>query len=186
MHCGRWTGFRVACASARELERVYQELEVELGRAASPEEVTERMGLSVKELDVLMQRMRATSMLSLEEFLPNDKGHEIPLADTLKDTAIDVPRAVESREIRASLIKAVGELPAQERAIISQYYFDGLTLKEIKRALGVSESRVLQVHAQAVSVYGASVRCARTLATVRAILDQAKVPPQAGWRLPSP
>jgi len=135
---------------ARELERVYQELEIKFGRAATEDEVAERMGMSVKELDVLMQRVRGTSVLSLEEFLPNEKGYEIPLVDTLKDGDNDVTIAVESREIKASLIKAVDELPPQERTVISLYYFDGLTLKEIKSALNVSESRVSQNHAQAV------------------------------------
>ena len=135
---------------ARELERVYQSLEVQLGRAATEDEVAGAMGMSVKELDVLMQRVRGTSVLSLEEFLPNEKGYEIPLVDTRKDGDNDVTIAVESREIKASLIKAVDELPPQERTVISLYYFDGLTLKEIKSALNVSESRVSQIHAQAV------------------------------------
>src|SRR5579872_3242697 len=70
---------------ARELERVYQELEIELDRAPTQEEVAARMGLSIRELDQLMQRVRGTALLSLEEFLPNEKGYEIPLVDTLKD-----------------------------------------------------------------------------------------------------
>ncbi len=135
---------------ARELERVYQELEIKLGRAATEDEVAERMGMTLKELDVLMQKIRGTSVLSLEEFLPNEKGYEIPLLDTLRDNNNDVTSAVESREIKAALCKAVDELPPQERTVISLYYFEGLTLKEIKGALNVSESRVSQIHAQAV------------------------------------
>jgi RNA polymerase sigma factor FliA len=135
---------------ARELERVYQRLEIQLGRAATEEEVAEQMGMTVKELDVLMQKIRGTSVLSLEEFLPNEKGYEIPLLDTLRDNNNDVTSAVESREIKAALCKAVDELPPQERTVISLYYFEGLTLKEIKGALNVSESRVSQIHAQAV------------------------------------
>ncbi len=135
---------------ARELERVYQELEAELGRAASGEEIAERMGLTLKELDVLMQKIRGTSVLSLEEFLPNEKGYEIPLLGTLKDTDNDVTSAVEAREVKAALVKAVDDLPPQERTVISLYYFEGLTLKEIKGVLNVSESRVSQIHAQAV------------------------------------
>ncbi len=135
---------------ARELERVYQELEAEYGRAASPNEVAERMGLTRKELDVLMQKIRGTSVLSLEEFLPNEKGYEIPLLGTLKDTDTDVTSAVEAREVKAALVKAVEDLPPQERTVISLYYFEGLTLKEIKGVLNVSESRVSQIHAQAV------------------------------------
>jgi RNA polymerase sigma factor for flagellar operon FliA len=135
---------------ARELERVYQELESEFGRAATEEEVAERMGITRKELDVLLQKIRGTSVLSLEEFLPNEKGYEIPLLGTLKDVDTDVTSAVEAREVKAALVQAVDDLPPQERTVISLYYFEGLTLKEIKGVLNVSESRVSQIHAQAV------------------------------------
>jgi RNA polymerase sigma factor FliA len=135
---------------ARELERTYQELEVELGRAPTEAEVARRLGLSKKELDQLIQRVRGTAVLSLEEFLPNEKGYEIPLVDTLRDDDNDVMSEVESHEVRAELVRAVENLPPQERTVITLYYFEGQTLKEIKGALGVSESRVSQIHAQAV------------------------------------
>jgi RNA polymerase sigma factor for flagellar operon FliA len=135
---------------ARELERTYQELEVELGRAPTEAEVAKRLGLSKKELDQLIQRVRGTAVLSLEEFLPNEKGYEIPLVDTLRDDGNDVMSEVESREVHAELVRAVENLPPQERTVITLYYFEGQTLKEIKGALGVSESRVSQIHAQAV------------------------------------
>ena len=141
---------RAVRQKARELERTHQALEVELGRAPRPDEVAERMGLTAKELDHLLQRVRGTSVLSLEEFLPNEKGYEIPLVDTLKDDEHDVTSEVEQREVRTSLVDAVESLPPQERTVIALYYFEGQTLKEIKSALGVSESRVSQIHAQAV------------------------------------
>jgi len=136
--------------SAGEVERTYQELEAELGRAASEEEVANRLGLTPKEFDQTMQRIRGTAILSLEEFLPNEKGYEIPLVDTLRDPIDEISKAIESRELREALVKAVDSLPHQERIVISLYYFEGLTLKEIKGVLGVSESRVSQIHAQAV------------------------------------
>jgi RNA polymerase sigma factor for flagellar operon FliA len=135
---------------ARELERVHQELELELGRAPTEDQVAARMGLSVRELDQLIQRVRGTAVLSLEEFLPNEKGYEIPLVDTLKDDESDVTSEVEQHEVHAELVAAVDSLSPQERTVIRLYYFDGQTLKEIKGALGVSESRVSQIHAQAV------------------------------------
>jgi len=146
---------------ARELERVYQDLEVELGRAATEDEVAERMGVSLKELDVLLQKVRGTAVLSLEEFLPNERGYEIPLLDTLRDDGTEVTSAVETREIKNALVRAVDELPHQERTVISLYYFEGLTLKEIKGALNVSESRVSQIHAQAVIHLRAKLRALR-------------------------
>lgn len=89
-------------------------------------------------------------MLSLEEFLPNERGYEIPLLDTIRDDGNEVSTAVEAREIKAALVRAVDALSHQERTVISLYYFEGLTLKEIKGVLNVSESRVSQIHAQAV------------------------------------
>ncbi len=141
---------RAVRQKARELEKIYQELEVELGRAATEREVADRLGVSTKELDTVMQKVRGTTVLSLEEFLPNEKGYEIPLLDTLRDDEGDVSSEVEMGEIKTALVQAVEQLPTQERTVISLYYFEGLTLKEIKGALNVSESRVSQIHAQAV------------------------------------
>ena len=135
---------------SRELERAYQELEIALGRIPTEEELAARLNISIKDLNALLQRVRGTSVLSLEEFLPNEKGYEIPLVDTLKSPENDVTAAVEQGEIKESLVSAVNELAPQERTVISLYYFEGLTLKEIKGALNVSESRVSQIHAQAV------------------------------------
>jgi RNA polymerase sigma factor for flagellar operon FliA len=147
---------------ARELERAYQELESEFGRVPTDDELAVKLGVSRKELDNLMQRVRGTAVLSLEEFLPNEKGYEIPLVDTLKDAENDVTIAVEQREICSALVDAVEQLSAQERTVISLYYFDGLTLKEIKSALNVSESRVSQIHAQAVIHLRQKLRQLRT------------------------
>ena len=102
-------------------------------------------------------------MLSLEEFLPSEKGYEIPLADTLRDGE-DVVGEIEQREVRSELKQAVESLTPQERNVIRLYYFEGKTLKEIKGVLEVSESRVSQIHAQAV------IRLRRRLQELRAEL----------------
>ncbi len=135
---------------ARELERVSQDLELVLGRPPNEDEIASRMSLSVRQLNVLQQKIRSTSVLSLEEHLPNERGREIPLLDTLRDQSADVTGSVEASEVRTSLSRAVEELPPQERTVIRLYYFEGQTLKEIKSTLNVSESRVSQIHAQAV------------------------------------
>ncbi len=135
---------------ARELERAYQALETQFGRMPSDDEVAEHLGISRKELDSLVQKIRGTSVLSLEEHLPNERGSDIPLLDTLRDLRVDVSSSVEAREVRNMLAHAVDDLSEQERTVIKLYYFEGQTLKEIKAVLGVSESRVSQIHAQAV------------------------------------
>jgi RNA polymerase sigma factor for flagellar operon FliA len=135
---------------ARELERAQHDLEAEFGREPSDEEVAARMGIAKRELEQLQHKVRSTSVLSLEEHLPNDRGSDIPLLDTLKGDEGDIGLDVEQREIREALVGAVTALSKQERTVIELYYFEGQTLKEIKVVLNVSESRVSQIHAQAV------------------------------------
>ena len=135
---------------ARELERTQHELEAETGRLATDDEVAVRMGIPKRELETLQQKVRGTSLLSLEEHLPNDRGNDIPLLDTLRGDDGDLGSDVEQREIRDALVQAVEALSKQERTVIRLYYFEGQTLKEIKSVLAVSESRVSQIHAQAV------------------------------------
>jgi RNA polymerase sigma factor for flagellar operon FliA len=141
---------RAVRQKARELERAFAGLEGRLGRAPEDEEVAKELTLSLKEYHTLLLKVRGTSILSLEEFLPNEKGHDVALLDTLKDSGPDPTHQVESAEVKGALSEAVESLPPQERTVISLYYFEGLTLKDIKSVLNVSESRVSQIHAQAV------------------------------------
>ncbi len=135
---------------ARELERTQHELEAKTGRMASDDEIAARMGIARRELETLRQKVRGTSLLSLEEHLPSDRGNDIPLLDTLTGDQGDLGADVEQSEIRDALVAAVESLSKQESTVIKLYYFEGQTLKEIKAELEVSESRVSQIHAQAV------------------------------------
>jgi RNA polymerase sigma factor for flagellar operon FliA len=135
---------------ARELDRTSLELENELGRRPTDDEIAARMNVTPKEFDTIQQRVRGTTVLSLEEHLPNDRGSEIPLLDTLSGVESDVGSGIETTEVRSMLLDGVERLPLQERTVIRLYYFEGQTLKDIKATLGVSESRVSQIHAQAV------------------------------------
>jgi RNA polymerase sigma factor for flagellar operon FliA len=141
---------RAVRQKARELERTQHDIEAELGRQGTPDEVAERMGVTRSELEQLQQKVRGTSVLSLEEHLPNDRGNDIPLLDTLKGEDGNLGADVEQQEIRETLLAAVESLSKQENTVIRLYYFEGQTLKDIKGVLGVSESRVSQIHAQAV------------------------------------
>jgi RNA polymerase sigma factor FliA len=132
---------RTVRQSLRGIERASEALEAELGRAPSQTELARRLELSVQELDRLRQRMRGVSIVSLEE--PH-------VSETLEDKESDVTSEIERDELRGELVAAVDELPAPERIVIRRYYFNGETLKAIKTELGVSESRVSQIHAQAV------------------------------------
>ncbi len=141
---------RAVRQKARELERAQHDLEAELGHQPTDDEVAVRLGVPRKELETLQQKVRGTALLSLEERLPSDRGNDIPLMDTLRGENGEIGAGVEQDEVRAALVEAVESLSHQERTVISLYYFEGQTLKDIKAILGVSESRVSQIHAQAV------------------------------------
>jgi RNA polymerase sigma factor for flagellar operon FliA len=136
---------------ARELERAWEELESLLGRAPTNEELAEKLGMPTAALDALEQRVRGTSLVSLEEVLPHRSGDGVPLADMLADDGGDVAFDLERDEQRAELVQAVESLPPQERTVITLYYFNGQRLREIKTELGVSESRVSQIHSAAIA-----------------------------------
>lgn len=153
---------RAVRQKARELERVFVDLENRLARVPEDDEVATALGITIKEYHTLLLKIRGTSILSLEEFLPNEKGHDIALLDTLKDSGPDATHVIESSEVKSTLAAAVDSLPPQERTVISLYYFEGLTLKEIKNVLEVSESRVSQIHAQAVIRLRSKLRTLQT------------------------
>jgi RNA polymerase sigma factor FliA len=135
---------------ARAMQRAHDQIETELGREPSDDELAGRLGISVPELHRLRQRMNGSAVVSLEEPLPNTGERDVYVGDTLEDTAGDVTSEIERDELRAELARAVESLPAPERIVVRRYYFNGEALKVIKAELGVSESRVSQIHAQAV------------------------------------
>jgi RNA polymerase sigma factor FliA len=153
---------RAVRQKARELERVFADLENKYSRVPEDEEVAKALGITLKEYHTLLLKIRGTAILSLEEFLPNEKGHDVALLDTLRDSGPDATHLLESTEIKSTLAQAVESLPPQERTVITLYYFEGLTLKEIKNVLEVSESRVSQIHAQAVIRLRSKLRVLQT------------------------
>lgn len=134
----------------RALDRAYERLECELGRAPTDDELAAQLQLSRCDLDRMRQRLRGTSVLSLEEPIYSGEDSEVYIGDTLEDLESDVMGDIERGELHDELVGAVDSLPPQERTVIQHYYFHGETLKQIKALLGVSESRVSQIHASAV------------------------------------
>lgn len=138
----------------KEIDKVYAELEARLNRPPTEEEIAETMGITLEELQQLMAEARFSSVVALEETLSTSEGSQddqnlyYSLADR---SAIDPSEAIEKKEIKELLIKAIQSLPEKERKVIILYYYSGMTLKEIGELLGVTESRVSQLHSKAVS-----------------------------------
>jgi RNA polymerase sigma factor for flagellar operon FliA len=138
---------------AREVEKTLSRLENELHRAPTDPEVAEAMGISVHDLRGIYNQVSFVSMVALDELLSvgADKGDKISLIDTLEDpTSEDPVAAFEAEETKRVLAGAINKLPEREKIVVTLYYYEGLTLAEIGQVLGVTESRICQMHTKAV------------------------------------
>jgi RNA polymerase sigma factor for flagellar operon FliA len=138
---------------AREVEKAHSELEGKQGRAPTDGEVAEHLGISRQELHEVITQISLVSVMALEEVVGGDeRGEPRSLLDTLADAAnADPTAAMEGQEMRSLLSAAINSLSEREKIVITLYYFEGLTLSEIGNILGVTESRVCQIHTKAVS-----------------------------------
>src|SRR5437867_2075546 len=138
---------------AREVERALGELEGRLLRPPSDAELAEELGVSLDDLQETLNQINLVSVVALDELMSvgGEKGESVSLVDTLADTkAADPELSFESEETRHILAQAINHLPERERLVITLYYYEGLTLAQIGQVLGVTESRVCQMHTKAV------------------------------------
>lgn len=136
--------------NVKALERTYYKLEVSLGRPATEAEVAAEMGLTEADLLKLLVNTSRANVLSLDDMLLGGDGDSTTRGDVLPDENANVAAAAESSAMKQSLTAGIDRLPDRERLVISLYYYEGLTFKEIGKVLTVSESRVYQLHTQAV------------------------------------
>jgi RNA polymerase sigma factor for flagellar operon FliA len=137
---------------AREIEQAYVELENEMKGVPSDADVAQRMGVTLKEFQDILTRLSYTSVVSFEElWVGGDRDDSQSAIGTIRDdTAEDPVSLFESSEIKEILAQTIDRLPEREKTVIALYYYEGLTLKEIGQVLGVTESRVSQLHTKAV------------------------------------
>ena len=137
---------------AREIEKAHTDLEAMLKRQPTEKEMAERLGISLRELHDVVSQISFVSVLALDELVSvgTDRGEQVSLIDTLADKGGDPTLGVESQETRGLLAAAVNSLSEREKIVVTLYYFEGLTLAEIGEILGVTESRVCQIHTKAV------------------------------------
>jgi RNA polymerase sigma factor for flagellar operon FliA len=134
------------------LERTLLKLEARLGRPATEREMAEELDVSLDDYYRLLSDTARTSLLSLDETLLGGEGNEtgVSLGETVADQTTDTYRLVERSERSRVLAEAIDRLPPRERLVISLYYRDSLTFREIGRVLEISESRAYQLHTQAI------------------------------------
>ena len=137
---------------AREIEKAHTDLEAMLKRQPTEREMAERLGITLRELHDVVSQISFVSVLALDELVSvgADRGDQVSLVDTLADKTLDPTSGVESQETRGMLAAAINSLSEREKIVVTLYYFEGLTLSEIGEILGVTESRVCQIHTKAV------------------------------------
>lgn len=138
---------------AKAVERTYATLEARLRRTPHDPEVAAEMGIALEDLHAIFSQLSLANVVALDELLHpvGEGGDRLSLVDTLEDHGADNPVEVaEDRELRRLLAQAVNTLPEREKTVVTLYYYEGLTLAEIGQVLGVTESRVSQIHTKSV------------------------------------
>ncbi|MBB3661392.1 RNA polymerase sigma factor for flagellar operon FliA [Prauserella sediminis] len=141
---------RVVRSRAREVERTLERLGARLGRTPTDAEVAAELGISLGELHDLYGQLRLTSVVALETLVAAGRDSESVVESLPDDEAVDPAAVLVDRDNRKQLADAIAQLNERDRIVVSLYYFESLTLAEIGKVLGVTESRVSQLHTRAV------------------------------------
>jgi len=145
-----WTP-RSVRQKAKKLEKAYAQLESQLGREAKDEEVAEYLEITVQELQKLLEETRQSLVLSLDENDPNSDQPGQSRLNFFEDLNTLTPeQKATGKEVKKMLAESINKLNDRERLVITLYYFEELTSKEIGSILGVSDSRVSQLHTKAI------------------------------------
>ena len=139
-------------AKARAVEQAYASLEGTLLRTPSDAEVAAELGMSEKELQEILRQISFVGVAALDEvfMVGGDRTDRTTLGDTIPDATPGPMAMFEDKESKEILGQAIMQLGERERTVLSLYYYEGLTLAEIGEILGVTESRVCQIHTKAV------------------------------------
>ena len=140
-------------ARAREIEGVNMKLESRLQRAPTDEEMARELEIEVEEFHEALLQISNSTIVALDELwsVSDSSGDQVSLLDTIPDHGAPDPQAmVDQSELRDRIADAIAALPEREKLVIALYYYENLTLREIGEVLGVTESRVSQLHTKAV------------------------------------
>ncbi|MBV9049747.1 MAG: RNA polymerase sigma factor WhiG [Solirubrobacterales bacterium] len=140
-------------ARARDIERANMKLEARLQRAPSDEEMASELAISVEDFQDALLQISTSTIVALDELwnVSDSTGDQVSLLDTLPDRRAPDPQVVvDQSELRERIASAIAALPEREKLVVALYYYENLTLREIGEVLGVTESRVSQLHTKAV------------------------------------
>jgi RNA polymerase sigma factor for flagellar operon FliA len=135
----------------RSIEAAVHKLEQRFGRAPSESEIAREMGLSLADYQELLGKVRGTQLIYLEDMGGGEDGDEDYLDRHVADEEANPIMRLEDRRMREALVEAIKQLPEREQYVMSMYYEQDMNLKEIAAVLGVTESRVCQLHSQSIA-----------------------------------
>ncbi len=134
----------------RDIERAVHSLEQKLGRAPQESEIAKEMGMALTEYQEMLGKVRGTQLIYLEDMSGEDGDNDY-LDRHVTDEGNDPLSLLEDHRMRHALVEAIKNLPEREQYVMSMYYEQDMNLKEIAAVLGVTESRVCQLHSQSIA-----------------------------------
>lgn len=142
----------------KEIEAALHRLEHRLGRSPSESEIADELGLSLADYQTLLGKVQGTQLVYLEDMAGGSEGEDSFLDRHMLDIDADPLELLRNHRLRQSLVDAIKNLPEREQYIMSMYYEQDMNLKEIAAVLGVTESRVCQLHSQSIARLRAKMR----------------------------
>ena len=133
-----------------KLVNAYHELEQQLGRPAKDEEIAELLGLQMEEFYRLLKHSAGAPLISLDVMVDHDDKRRDILSCLVDPKSTDAFGVLGLNELKDSIAGAIDDLPEKEKQVVSLYYYDELTMKEIGEVLELTESRVSQIHTKAI------------------------------------
>jgi RNA polymerase sigma factor FliA len=154
---GDWMS-RSSRKSQKDIEHAVQRMEQKLGRSPLESEIAEELGLSLADYQSLLGKVRGTQLVYLEDMSRSGEDDDSFLDRHVADSEADPMAVLRDQRLKASLVAAIKTLPEREQYIMGMYYEHDMNLKEIAAVLGVTESRVCQLHSQSIARLRAKMR----------------------------
>lgn len=137
---------------SKMIDRALIELEAELGRTATDEEIAARLGVNMDEFHDLLNQVKPVSLLSIDDSATFSNVDKKSILNLLESCKLGNPfNQLNIKSVKETVAGAIEDLPERQRLVLSLYYYEDLNLKEIGKVLRVTESRVSQLHAQAIA-----------------------------------
>ncbi|KQR60913.1 RNA polymerase sigma factor FliA [Acidovorax sp. Leaf160] len=154
---GDWMS-RSSRKSQKDIEHAVQRIEQKLGRSPLESEIAQELGMSLDDYQSLLGKVRGTQLVYLEDMSRGDDDDDSFLDRHVADSEADPMAVLRDQRLKASLVAAIKTLPEREQYIMGMYYEHDMNLKEIAAVLGVTESRVCQLHSQSIARLRAKMR----------------------------